>query len=587
MLSTVDHAVIGAMPIQRLNEETIGKIAAGEVVERPVSVVKELLENALDACATKVDISIEGGGSTSIEVSDDGSGIRSEELSRALERHGTSKLERFEDLLTLETLGFRGEALSSIAAVSHFTIRTRPAGCSTGAMAHVEYGTLAPIQSVAAPFGTTVVVRDLFGNVPARRKFLRQPATESAYITRAVGAYATAYPHVRFSLNQEGRSSFTTDGAGDLLAAAVGVYGSDYGRDLLELKPLDGGTAVLGVSVTGWIGVPSLTKSHRQGMHFMVNGRWVQNRALNFALEEAYHSLVMVGRHPVALIRIQVDPADVDVNVHPTKAEVRFRDERAVCRAVQRTAHAALSRAPRVDLPVIQWEPKRQDSEQSRLGLTTVSVPSRIGHPDEDDRGTAEALTGSTSGLPILRVLGQVGASFIIAEGPEGMYLVDQHAAHERVLFERIMTQLANRSVDQQPLLDPLIVDLAPDELAMWERSAAELTAIGYEIESFGEGAVLVRAVPAVALGGDLAGRLRAILRDLVEGGTGQSWLESVAISAACHTSIRAGQSLSLEEMRELIADLERSNQPRACGHGRPTMLQLTREELARQFARR
>lgn len=575
------------MPILRLSEETIGKIAAGEVVERPVSVVKELLENALDAGSRSIDIEIEGGGSGLIVVSDDGSGMDAEDVQEALMRHGTSKLQRFEDLLQLRTLGFRGEALSSIAAVSHFTLRTRTAGATSATSLVVDYGEMRASQQVSASVGTTVMVRDLFGNVPARRKFLRQPSTETTYMIRAVGAYAAAYPNVRISLNIDGQTSFRTDGQGDQVGAASAVYGGDYGRNVLELRPLDPAAAVAGVEVSGWIGAPSLTKSHRQGLHFMVNGRWIQNRALGFALEEAYHSLLMLGRHPVGLVRIRVDPATVDVNVHPTKAEVRFHDERAVCRAVQRTAHAALAGAVHDDLPAIRWESTRSPESQEALGLPAPSFAPAypVGGPDPLPEQMQRQ--GNPSGIPLLRVLGQVAATFIIAEGPEGMYLVDQHAAHERVLFERIMAQLASRSVDRQPLLDPAIVELATDELAMWERSGDELREIGYDTEAFGEGAVLIRALPAIALGGDPGTRLKAILQELLEGGSGQSWLESVAISTACHASIRAGQSLSLEEMRELIADLERSNQPRACGHGRPTMLHLTQDELARQFARR
>lgn len=575
------------MPILRLSEETIGKIAAGEVVERPVSVVKELLENALDAGSRSIDIEIEGGGSGLIVVSDDGCGMDAEDVQEALMRHGTSKLQRFEDLLQLRTLGFRGEALSSIAAVSHFTLRTRTAGATSATSLVVDYGEMRASQQVSAPVGTTVMVRDLFGNVPARRKFLRQPSTETTYMIRAVGAYAAAYPNVRISLNIDGRTSFRTDGQGDQVGAASAVYGGDYGRNVVELRPLDPAGAVAGVEVSGWTGAPSLTKSHRQGLHFMVNGRWIQNRALGFALEEAYHSLLMVGRHPVGLVRIRVDPATVDVNVHPTKAEVRFRDERAVCRAVQRTAHAALAGAVHDDLPSIRWESTRSPESQEALELPGPSFAPAYPLAGTDPLPEQMHRQGNPSGIPLLRVLGQVAATFIIAEGPEGMYLVDQHAAHERVLFERIMAQLASRSVDRQPLLDPAIVELSTDELAMWERSGDELREIGYDTEAFGEGAVLIRALPAIALGGDPGARLKAILQELLDGGSGQSWLESVAISTACHTSIRAGQSLSLEEMRELIADLERSNQPRACGHGRPTMLHLTQDELARQFARR
>jgi DNA mismatch repair protein MutL len=318
---------------------------------------------------------------------------------------------------------------------------------------------------------------------------------------------------------------------------------------------------------------------------FFVNGRWIQNRALSFALEEAYHSLLMVGRHPVALVQIEVEPTAVDVNVHPTKAEVKFVDERAVCRAVQRSAHAALARSPRDELPRVTLLPVVPAERQAVMPIAPVSDEVPKSEPAEN--GVAKGVEAHPSGLPILRVLGQVAAMYIIAEGPEGLYLIDQHAAHERVMYEKILGQMASQGVDRQPLLDALVVDLAPEELAVFEKSEEELRQIGFEAEVFGEGAAVIRSVPAIVRGVDLTERFKLILRELAEGGVGTSWLDSVAISAACHTSIRAGQSLSLPEMRELVAQLERTRHPRACGHGRPTMLHLTQGELERQFSRR
>jgi DNA mismatch repair protein MutL len=577
------------MTVRLLTDETIGKIAAGEVVERPVSVVKELVENALDAGARRLAVAIRGGGSELIEVADDGCGIPPNELSLAVRRHATSKLTAFEDLNRLVTLGFRGEALPSIAAVASLTLQSRPPAETNGVELRVDFGELQPTRLIAAPVGTVVTVRDLFANVPARRKFLRQLSTESAYIVRAVSAYAAAYPGTAIELTVDDRRVLATDGAEDPIAAAVGVYGIEVGQAAIPVSPLEAAAAVPGVTIEGWVGGPAVTRSHRQGLVFFVNGRWIQNRPLAFALEEAYHSLLMVGRHPVAVIHVRLDPAEVDVNVHPTKAEVKFVDERAVCRAVQRATHAALSRAPQDALPRVRFEPLpvvRPDAEQGRLSI----VASPISIPEERPPTDSDSLPGPRShpsGVPILRVLGQVGGSFIIAEGPEGMYLIDQHAAHERVLYERILAQLAGNSADRQPLLDPLIVDLAPDELAAYDRSAAELAQIGFEIEPFTEGAVAVRAVPAVVRGVDVAARLRLILQELAAGGPGDSWLDAVAITTACHTSIRAGQALSLPEMRELVSDLERSSHPRACGHGRPTMLHMTRSDLERQFSRR
>jgi DNA mismatch repair protein MutL len=578
------------MPVRLLTPDTIGKIAAGEVIERPASVVKELLENALDAGSRRILVTIRGGGSDLIEVADDGHGMAAAELELAVRRHATSKLSVFEDLDRLATLGFRGEALPSIGAVSELVLRSRPATAPRGAELRIDFGQQEPVRDVGGPGGTVATVRDLFANVPARRKFLRQPATEAGYAIRVVSAYACAYPDVSFELTVDQRRHFVTDGAGDLTAAAVSVFGPEVGAAVVPVAPLDDAAAVPGVTVTGWVGGPAVHRSHRQSMIFFVNGRWIQSRGLSYALEDAYHSLLMVGRHPLCVLRISLDPALVDVNVHPTKAEVKFVDERPVARAVQRTAHAALARAPRDDLPPVQFTPWSSDREREQQSLPMPNGPQIVTAPrplPEDEGPASGNGLAHPSGVPVMRVLGQVGASFIIAEGPDGMYLIDQHAAHERVMYEKILAQLQDRSPDRQALLDPLVVELTPEEQAIFERSQGELTTIGFEIEPFGDGTVAVRAIPALVRGVDVAERLHLILGELAEGGSGDSWLDAVAISTACHTSIRAGQLLSLPEMRELVADLERSSQPRACGHGRPTMLHLSRADLERQFARR
>ena len=579
------------MTLRLLDERTIGKIAAGEVVERPVSVVKELVENALDAGASRIRIAARGGGVELIEVVDNGLGIAAADLPLAVQRHATSKLSSFEDLDRLTTLGFRGEALPSIGAVCALAIRSRTPDASHATLLRITFGEIAAPVSVGAAEGTAVTARDLFANVPARRKFLRQPGTETGYIQRAVAAYAAAYPAVAFDLSIDGRRVFVSDGAGDAIAAATAAWGPDVGRAAIPLEPLEESAAIPGVTVEGWVGAPEISRSHRQGIVIFVNGRWVQNRALGFALEEAYHSLLLVGRHPVAMVHIRLDPAAVDVNVHPTKAEVKFVDERAACRAVQRAAHTALARRPHHELPQIHFEPipVAPAARQKPIPFTPPKFA-----PLSDMADTADETVQSNgkdgahpSGVPLLRVLGQISSSFIIAEGPDGMYLIDQHAAHERVLYERILSQLQMRSVDRQPFLDPLVVDLAPEEMTAYERSSAELEEIGFEIERWDGGAVAIRAVPSLVKGVDVAERLRLILRELAEGGHGSSWLDAVAISTACHTSIRAGQTLSIPEMRELVSALERSSQPRACGHGRPTMLHLSGSDLERQFQRR
>ncbi len=579
------------MPIQLLDNETIGKIAAGEVVERPASVVKELIENAIDARATRIGVSIEAGGTRSIEVVDNGIGMESDQLPVALQRHATSKLSFFEDLDRLATLGFRGEALPSIAAVSSIKVRSRTPGSNIAASIRVDFGSMDALRPESGDAGTIVTVRDLFENVPARRKFQRQPSTESALIVRQVGAYAAAYPAIGFTLDVDERRSFTTTGSGDLIEAATAVFGVDVGRAAIELMEPELDARVPGVEISGWICAPTVTRSHRQQMVFFMNGRHIQSRTLMYALEEAYHTLLMVGRHPVTLVRILVDSDQVDVNVHPTKAEVKFADERAVARAISRSAHATLTRIPRAEPPRIRME--------SSAPFLTPYVPAplptieyrpleqRIFAPKSTEQNAPEPVAVAPKpSLPVLRVLGQVAGTYIIAEGPEGLYLIDQHAAHERVVYERFLGQMVASGVERQPMLDPLVFDLSPEELAVIEHSMDELAQVGFEVERFGPSSILVRSVPAVAVGTDIQARLRDILHELGEGGAGSSWLDSVAVSVACHTSIRAGQTLSLPEMRELVEQLERTQQPRACGHGRPTMLRLTQDELEKQFGR-
>ncbi len=580
--------------IQLLDNETIGKIAAGEVVERPASVVKELIENAIDADSTRVSVSIEAGGTRLIEVVDNGVGMSPAELPLALQRHATSKLSAFEDLDGLRTLGFRGEALPSIAAVSTLRVRSRPVELQQAAAVRVDFGTFDPVLSESGSTGTIVQVRDLFENVPARRKFQRQPSTESGLIGRLVSAYGAAYPEIGFTLSVDGRRSFTTSGSGDLVEAATAVYGLEVGRAAIELMEPDRDAQVPGVTISGWLCAPTVTRSHRQQMVFFVNGRQIQSRTLMYALEEAFHTLLMVGRHPVTMVRISLDPDQVDVNVHPTKAEVKFADERAVARAISRSAHATLSRIPRAEPPRIRIESSMPVSSPSLLTQLPVlehrsfsqQVTSPFPAPLQESDSREPVREQARPALPTLRVLGQIASTYIIAEGAEGLYLIDQHAAHERVVYERFLGQMVASGVDRQPMLDPLVIDLSPEESAVIEQSLEELNQVGFELERFGPSSMLVRSVPAIAVGTDIQARLRDILKELGEGGVGSSWLDSVAVSVACHTSIRAGQSLSLPEMRELVEQLERTQQPRACGHGRPTMLRLTQDELERQFGR-
>ena len=580
------------MAIKLLDEATISRIAAGEVIERPASVVKELVENALDASARSIVVEVVAGGRACIRVRDDGSGMSRDDLSLALHRHATSKLRRFEDLASLRTLGFRGEALASIAAVSHLEIVSRPPGAAHGYRLRSEFGRRGGLEPIGVAPGTTVTVFDLFGNVPARQRFLRQGATEVAVIQRVVAAYALARPDVQFELIVDGRTILATDGSGHLLNALTGVFGPEVASLMVPIVGVDG-AAPTPIEIGGYISLPALTRSNRQSILVFVNSRWIESRSLGVAIEQAYHTLVMIGRYPVAVVCIHIDPARIDVNVHPTKREVRFADERAVFSALQMAVRRTLTlHTPVQSAPTFTFNPLSPPALQRRLVLADPSRVERAGSLATSRLDREEQLHGSPDpgrerAVPLLRVLGQVHSAYIVAEGPDGMYLIDQHAAHERVLLEQLMAQHEQAAVEVQVLLEPLVLELTATQLEVVETFSDELERLGFRIEPFGGHAIALRGVPAIMQRRSPNTTVLAILDELANGGSGSTRLEALAMTTACHSAIRAGQELSLAEMRELVRQLERCTAPRVCGHGRPTMLHLSRQELERQFARR
>ncbi|HEX3722319.1 MAG TPA: DNA mismatch repair endonuclease MutL, partial [Nitrolancea sp.] len=572
-------------------------ISAGEVIERPASVVKELVENALDAHARSLVIDIAAGGKELIRVRDDGDGIPPAELTRAVERHTTSKLQSFEDLKRLTSFGFRGEALASVAAVSDLQILSRTADGRAGWQLRSEFGRRSEPTQIAAAQGTSITARDLFANVPARRKFLRQDATEAGYIQRVIGAYALAFPEIRFELNIDGKPVMVTDGSGDLASAAVGVFGATVAAQMVPLDELveTGENEEAGVKIGGLIGLPSVTRGNRQQLILLVNRRWIENRSVAFALEQSYHTLVMVGRYPIAVVNITVPPDRVDVNVHPTKREVRFTDERIVFSSLQRAARGTLMQhTPVQSIPLMIDSPLSSDTVQRRMALANPerlrSAPPLFASDSSEPQLTDDRVrtpAADEPDIPMLRVLGQVSSTYIIAEGPDGMYLVDQHAAHERILLEKVLKLFARGSAESQQLLEPLVIDLSPELLATAESADEELRQLGFELQPFGQGSVALRSIPAIMARKDPTKTVTAILDEIGRGGRGTSRFEAVAMTTACHSAIRAGQTLSLGEMRELLAQLEGCTAPRACAHGRPTILHLSQDELERQFSRR
>jgi DNA mismatch repair protein MutL len=667
------------MPIQVLDPQVAAKIAAGEVVERPASVVKELMDNAIDAGATEVRVEIREGGKALIRISDNGGGIPPDEISLAFLRHATSKIRTADDLFALYTLGFRGEALASISAVARVTLSTRQAADLMGTEMTVAGGEPSPLTPRGLPQGTIIAVRDLFYNVPARLKFLKTAAAETAHVTGLVQEYALAYPALRFTLISDNKEVFQSPGSGELRDAIREVYGADIARAMLPVGVLPSSEPAISddpfadwidpaalagprralppseqraapadapVQVWGYVSPPAISRTNRQAQHFFVNGRAIGSRMLTFALEEAYHSLLMVNRHPLAVLNVQVDPAAVDANVHPTKSEVKFRQERQVFSAVQHAVREALA----AHSPVPGFGTRSAEGwklpDPGESGSTPTPAPpatpteygARLSPADGAEDGLAPHLRGAQQGalgfdaappalgwdafegaelietapgaapmptdelafagsqpppatpqLPPLRVIGQVANTYIITEGPDGMFLIDQHAAHERVLYEQLDRQLRGRSVPVQPLLQPLLLALTPRQRAEIEPLLPVLHEVGFDLELVAgrDGGLRVSTIPAMFAGRVSVDDLLEMVDELLVGSPPDRWRDQLAITLACHSAVRAGKVMAQEEMRALVAQLEGCRFPRLCAHGRPTMLHLSALQLEREFGRR
>lgn len=645
------------MPIQILSDTLVARIAAGEVVERPASVIKELVENAIDAGARDIRIECIEGGRRLIRITDDGSGIHRGEVALAFTHHATSKLQSADDLSHILTLGFRGEALASIASVSTMTCSTRHAGDEVGTLMRIDNGKFISEEGIGRTPGTTMTIEHLFARVPARLKFLKSTQTERGHIDGIVTRYALAYPHIRFMLTHDGRRSFQSLGTGKMHDVLIEVFGASAAEQMIALgeersqKSEVGGqkqeagsqkqvteesepaisnlesripnpqSPSASMRVHGYAALPELSHGNRTKIIIFVNGRPVQDAKLSYAVVQAYHTLLMVGRYPIAVILLQMPTEDVDVNVHPAKAEVRFRDADAAFSAIMRAVRKTLVEHLPVPEPPSVFVDRRNEIGDSRFEISSAahaiegqpsqaanaSLPllnqqtrltgaetwERVGiarNVAPVDQQTALPIKPSTRApeLPALRIIGQLAASFIIAEGPEGLYLIDQHAAHERVMFERMMAAREMGAVASQALLDPAPVDIAADSAHHLHGDLEVLQDIGFDIEHFGANTFLVRAVPAVMVQDDIAAALREIVADLEMGDAPlHRDMEARVVRRVCkRMSIKAGRVLTYAEMQALVRDLEACESPRTCPHGRPTMIQIGTAQLLREFGR-
>ncbi|MGI8423610.1 MAG: DNA mismatch repair endonuclease MutL [Chloroflexota bacterium] len=592
--------------IRLLPANIVTKIVAGKVVERPASVVKELGENALDAGATAVRVEIQRGGFTLIRVSDNGAGIPAAELSLAVERHATSKLVGLDDLYCVRTLGFRGEALASIAAVSMMEITSRAAGIAAGHTIRLEGGRLVHQGATGAPPGTTVTVRQLFHNVPARQAFQRTAAGEVRQVVQLCTHLALAAPGVRFTLECDGRLALQTPGS-TLREALAAAYGAPLATHALALPV----TEEDGIRVSGHCCGPEEHRNTRLYMTFVVNGRVVRSSVLTFAVEDAYHALLPGGRHPVAVVFVDTPLDDVDVNVHPTKMEIRLRRERLAFKLIRQAVREALREfapVPELAPAVVDngvWGRARIEHEaEPRVEGGAGSLPgARDRAQDSAAAPTATQATPfveaaarpppppTTNRSGQLRALGQVGLTYVIAEDASGVYLIDQHSAHERVLYEQLLKQEADRAGEPpaaQLLLAPESIELNAVQHAWLAENALSLATFGFELEPFGAQSWLLRAVPRAIAAKGRSRLLAELIDGLIEREYGDGPVHDQARWAvACHSAVRAGDALMPEEMAALVAQLERCDMRRTCPHGRPTMIHLSHAQLEKEFGRR
>lgn len=641
--------------VQLLDQNTSNQIAAGEVVEKPASVVKELVENSLDAGATQIEVSIFAGGTEFIRVRDNGSGMDEENARMAILRHATSKIVKADDLLTLHTLGFRGEALPSIASVSHFTLLTREAASDFATRITIDGGDDMDVETMGGDVGTTITVKDLFYNVPARRKFLRTVNTEGRYISEILGKIALSRPDVHLTLTRDDKEVINTPGSGDILDTIEALYGKEVTKQLLTVKYEQDG-----ITITGYISRPTLLKGTRQWQTLFVNGRCINNRMVSKAIDHAYQSQIPKAGFPFAVLNIGIDTHLIDINVHPQKSEIKFGDESAVYRAMyhglcnaltqpmagQETRDGSVALAQpgprREEKPVLQ--PQAAPPEQKPLftggdrgyqprsqtfGRSYASSPSgSYGQPvwkvseeagekffeaqraigaqqdaqvdpvtgevqpqnvpaSGDAELTEESLENArNSGVDMIWPLGQVDRTFIIAQSETALYLIDQHAAHERIMYDKFVRQ--QQEIPSQQLLLPLFLNVTRPDVDAIEEYRDEFLKLGVDAEPAGENTLRVSALPADVANGQAEGFIEDILKLLSENKKIRTsdLRESVLHYAACHSAIRAGEVLNIRQMRQVILELLNTEHPFTCPHGRPCMIQLNSDELFHMFKR-
>ncbi len=567
-----------------LDDHLISKIAAGEVIERPASVVKELTENSIDAGATRITVEIEDGGKKLIQVTDNGSGMTGKEAELALERHSTSKIKDEDDLSNIHTLGFRGEALASIVAVSRFSLKTKTEESSVGTGIVLAGGSGRTVKDVGMASGTVISVCDLFFNTPARLKYLKSASTELGNIVDVITSYTLIHPAIYFKLVSNGKVLLASPKTSDLLGNIATIYGKDVAQEMVKIDYMKGG-----MKVSGYTSKPSLTRASKRNQSIYVNRRHIKNQLIARALYDAYHTLLQIGRHPVFVVSIEMDPETIDVNVHPAKTEIRIEKENELYEAVYCAVKSALEKSeliPEVKERVFQKKIPVSYTKPApaRRGETPVFSPKVVGRQAVIKETREDVSFGK---LPQMSIMGQVGNTYIIAESRDSMFLIDQHAACERINYEKLKMAKGSERHGSQALLNPKIVDLSLKDASVLRERIELLRGVGFDIEPYSDNSFSVRAVPVIL--GKQYEKVGDVIDDIVDESRVKQvdeLKESVLKMIACRASVKAGEKLGGHEMVELLRELEMCDAPYTCPHGRPTIIEMTFKEIEKRFGR-
>ncbi len=577
-----------------LDDHLISKIAAGEVIERPASVIKELTENSIDAGATQITVEVEDGGKKLMRITDNGTGMTKKEAGLALMRHATSKIKDESDLSSIHTLGFRGEALASIVSVSRFSLKTKTKDIPAGTEITQDGAEERTIKEIGIPNGTTITVKDIFFNTPARQKYLKSSSTELANIIDVITSYTLIYPQIHFKLISNASTLFTSPKTHDMQANIATIYGRDVAENMLKLS-----YDTSAIKIAGYISKPSLTRAGKRQQSIYVNKRHIKNKLITRALYDAYHTYLPIGRHPVFIISLDIDPKIIDVNVHPAKTEIRIEKENNLYEAVYSAVKSSLEKnelipevkdnttQKKIPVPYTRSTQPYTPQKTNYIPTKTPSYSPKIAPRQLMIKETEKDITFQK--LPDMQIISQITNSYIIAESEDSMYMIDQHAAHERINYEKLKKTKGNKPNESQTLLNPKIIELSQKDAAILNEKKELLKVTGFDIEPYSDNSFSVRAIPVILGKQYSESNITDVINDIIEAARItdiDNLKDSIIKMIACKASIKAGERLTDKQMLDILKELDTCDAPYTCPHGRPTIIEMTMKEIEKRFRR-